>query len=302
MQIHNRKQATLYLVFTMLIFGTVGLFRRYIALPSGLLSLGRGVLAAIYLSLFLRKKGLGIYRNISRKSIILLSLSGFIMGINWILLFEAYNHTTIAIATLCFYMQPTIVLLLSPLLFREKLSLRKLLCAAVAILGMTLVSGVFDGGQLPQNNSTGVILGLAAAFFYAAVVVINKKVEPGNAYQKTDIQIIAATITLLPYVLLAEDVRMFQSIDLRSLLLLLIVGIVHTGFAYSLYFGCIEHIKTQSIAIIAYIDPVSALLLSAFVMDEHMSLLGVTGAACIIGAAIVSETERRVEEAEEGAV
>ena len=179
----NRPGALLMLASSMLIFGTIGLFRRYIPLSSGLLAFSRGILGALFLGLFLMIRRLPEQRLKKRKDswnrasapvFFLLILSGALIGVNWILLFEAYNYTTVATATLCYYMQPTIVILLSPLFFHERLTAKKLVCAFLAVLGMFLVSGAAGEG-IPQGDAfRGILCGLGAAVLYAAVVIMNK--------------------------------------------------------------------------------------------------------------------------------
>ena len=171
----NRK-AYASLCAAMLIFGTIGIFRRNIPFSSGLLAFSRGLLGSVFLLIFvaLRRHRLG---RIEKKQLALLIVSGAVIGVNWILLFEAYNYTTVAVATMCFYMQPTIVILLSPVLFREKLSVKKGLCALAAIIGMVFVSGVAEGAMPGAQDAKGIAFGLAAAVLYAAAVIMNKRIR-----------------------------------------------------------------------------------------------------------------------------
>ena len=170
-------------ITSMLIFGTVGVLRRYIPLPSALLAFARGILGGLFLLVFVRASRKGAREKLPARTFLLLVATGAMIGINWILLFEAYNHTTVAVATLCYYMEPTIVMLLSPIIFRERLTGRKAVCAAVSILGMVLVSGVIgdSGGQ--GGNLRGILLGLGAAFFYSGVVIMNKTIPGIDAYR-----------------------------------------------------------------------------------------------------------------------
>ena len=142
----NDRRSMLMIVSSMLIFGTIGVFRRYIPMPSAFLAFSRGIIGGLCLLLFLLLKKKSAGERIPRRTMPVLVVSGMLIGINWMLLFEAFNHTTVAVATLCYYMQPTIVILLSPLIFRERLTGRKAACAAVAIVGMVFVSGVLDSG------------------------------------------------------------------------------------------------------------------------------------------------------------
>ena len=285
----NGRRSVLMMVSSMLIFGTIGIFRKYIPVPSAFLAFARGMLGGLCILVFLwiRKRNAA---GLPARTLMLLAFSGALIGFNWMLLFEAYNYTTVAVATLCYYMQPTIVILLSPFLFREKLTVKKAVCAAVAIAGMVLVSGVIGGGSAAANPR-GILLGLGAAVLYAAVVILNKKTVGIDAYQKTAVQLLSAGAVMVPYLLLTGE---FPTEDLGTvpLVLLFVVGIVHTGLAYVLYFGSIDGLRVQSVALLSYIDPVSALLFSALLLREPLSAAGIIGAVMIIGSAVVSETGR----------
>lgn len=285
----NDRKSLGTFVSSMLIFGTVGVLRRYIPLPSALLAFARGILGGLFLMVFvrLRKKDGGA--KIPRRALLRLMLTGALMGVNWMLLFEAYNHTTVAVATLCYYMEPTIVMLLSPLLFGERLTARKVLCSAVSIVGMVLVSGVV--GESGGGSLRGVLLGLGAACFYAAVVVMNKLIPGVEAYRRSTVTLLSAGAVMLPYLLLSGGLGGGGEVSASSLLLLLVLGVVHTGVAYAMYFGSMDGLRVQTIAVFSYIDPVAALLFSALLLREPLSLLSAAGAVMIIGSAVVSELQ-----------
>jgi RarD protein len=301
----NRPGALLMLASSMLIFGTIGLFRRYIPLSSGLLAFSRGILGAVFLGLFLIIRRLSEQRcktgndgdiqesrtpacELPLRILFLLILSGALIGVNWILLFEAYNYTTVATATLCYYMQPTIVILLSPLFFHERLTAKKLVCAFLAVLGMFLVSGAAGEG-IPQGDAfRGILCGLGAAVLYAAVVIMNKCIRNIDPYLKTILQLASASVCLLPYLAVTGQLS-YVKLDGFSLFMLLVVGIVHTGIAYTLYFGSTDGLKAQTIALFSYIDPVSALFISVLFLHEPMGAAGLVGAVLILGAAFAAE-------------
>jgi RarD protein len=301
----NRPGALLMLASSMLIFGTIGLFRRYIPLSSGLLAFSRGILGAVFLGLFLIIRRLSEQRcktgndgdiqesrtpacELPLRILFLLILSGALIGVNWILLFEAYNYTTVATATLCYYMQPTIVILLSPLFFHERLTAKKLVCAFLAVLGMFLVSGAAGEG-IPQGDAfRGILCGLGAAVLYAAVVIMNKCIRNIDPYLKTILQLASASVCLLPYLAVTGQLS-YVKLDGFSLFMLLVVGIVHTGIAYTLYFGSTDGLRAQTIALFSYIDPVSALFISVLFLHEPMGAAGLAGAVLILGAAFAAE-------------
>ena len=283
---------TLQLTLSMIIFGTIGIFRRYITLPSSMVAMTRGLLGMAFLLLVLKiRRGKLNGAEIKRK-LPLLCASAAAMGVNWILLFEAYNYTSVATATLCYYLAPMFVILASPLVLKEKLTAKKLICVAVALLGMVFVSGVLQTGISGAGELTGILLGVGAAAFYASVILMNKRLGAVPAYDRTIVQLGVAGAVLLPYVLLTEDVASMQFTPL-VIAMMAVVCIVHTGIAYMLYFGSLMRIKAQTAAILSYIDPVVAILLSALLLKESMGLQGAVGAALVLGAAIVSELPER---------
>ena len=288
------RRSVLMFVSSMLIFGTIGVFRKFIPVSSALIALVRGLLGGLCVLLSVRLKGRRLKENLPRRALAGLIVSGVMIGFNWILLFEAYRYTTVAVATLCYYMEPTIVILLSPLVFREKLTLRKSLCAAVAIAGMVLVSGV-TGGSSGDASPRGVLLGLGAAVLYAGVIIMNKKIRQVGAYLKTSVQLLSAGLAMIPYLLLAGGSGT-EGLTPAAAGLLLVVGLVHTGFAYFLYFGSMEGLRVQTVAILSYIDPVSALLFSALLLREPLSPAGIIGAVLIIGSAVAAEMRKPEEQ------
>lgn len=272
----------------MLIFGTIGIFRKYIPLSSSMLAMLRGFIGMAFLLLLLlvRKQRLG-WVDI-RKNLLKLTVSGCFIGLNWILLFEAYNYTTVAAATLCYYMAPILVILAAPLVLGEKLTPVKLGCAALAFTGMVFVSGVLSGEALPDGTVKGILLGLGAACLYACAILINKKTGPIAAYDKTIVQLGTAALVLLPYNLLASGTAQ-APVTLSVVLLTVLVGVLHTGIAYALYFGAIEDLPAQTVALYSYIDPVAAILLSLVIFREEMELFGVIGAVLILGSTLASD-------------
>ena len=274
------------LIAAMAIFGTIGIFVRGMALPSGVIALVRGCVGAAFLLLTMAAQRKRLCVAAIRKNLPLLGLSGAAMGFNWILLFEAYRHTTVATATLCYYLAPVFVVLASPLLLRERLSVRKLLCALAALAGMALASGAQAGGS--DGKLTGTLLGLGAAALYACVVLINKRIPTLAARERTIVQLVVSAAVMLPYTL-AGGLPRAAAFTGKALALLLVVGIVHTGLAYALYFGAIQALPAQTAAIFSFIDPVVAILLSAALLGEPLRGLDVAGGLLVLGAAFVCE-------------
>lgn len=284
-------KATLKLTLAMCIFGTIGIFRRFIPLSSSMVAMLRGFIGMLFLLLLLRFKRKKPDLTAIRRNFALLFISGAAMGVNWILLFEAYNFTSVATATVCYYLAPIFIILLSPLMLKEKITLRKLACVCVALAGIVLVSGVIGTGISDISELRGVLLGLGAAVLYACVVLLNKRLGSVSAYDRTIVQLGAAAVALLPYVLLTQSAGGMTALTPMNVCMLLLVCVVHTGVAYALYFGSLMELNAQTAAILSYIDPVVAILLSALLLGEQMNALSCVGAVMVLGAAIVSELQ-----------
>ena len=271
-----RKSIRMYLL-SMAVFGTIAPFVRRISVSSGELALYRAILGAVLIGVYLLIRRENPFSAKLRREILLLLLSGGAMGINWILLFEAYRYTTVSTATLCYYFAPVIVTLLSPILFREALTPRQILCFAMATLGLVLITGVEGRGNL-----TGILFGLGAAAFYAAVVLLNKYIRHTAGIQRTFLQFLAAIVILIPYVAATGGVTLSR-LNPIGWVCLLVVGIFHTGITYCLYFSSLKAIPGQSTAILSYIDPLVAVVISVTVLQEPLSWRQALGGTLILG-------------------
>ena len=284
----TEKSSRNALILSMCIFGTIGILRRFIPLSSSLVALVRGVVGAAFLILvtLIRKEKLD--KQAIKNNALLLLLSGIAIGFNWIFLFEAYNYTSVATATLCYYLAPIIVILAAPLVCKEKLTPKKGICTLVARVGMVLVSGILESGFGGIAELKGVFFGLAAAVLYASVILMNKKMKPISAYDKTILQLVLASVSLVPYVLLTENWAAVELTGL-SVVLLLVAGVLHTGLTYWMYFGSIAKLKAHTVALLSYIDPILAIVLSMVLLREPMTVLSAIGAVLVLGAAYISE-------------
>ena len=277
------------ILLSMAIFGTVGIFVRFIPMASAGIAFCRGVLGCIFLLILMAATGKKPNLQDMKRNGWILLISGAAIGINWILLFESYRYTTVAIATICYYLAPAFVTLGSPLI-GERLSGKKLGCIGIALVGMVFVSGVLQGNQ--KSSFLGVVLGVGAALFYASVILLNKKLSPISAYDKTLCQLGAASLVVAPYILLTGGIY-FGDMFPVSWGALAILGVVHTGFAYALYFGAIRDVNAQTAAILSYLDPVLSILLSALILKERLDVFSVIGATLILGSALYSELPGR---------
>lgn len=283
------KSPRAMIIIAMTVFGTLGPFVRNIAVSSGELALYRAVMAAVLLAGYLGLSGQKLNLKSLKKELPLLLLSGMAMGINWILLFEAYKYTTVSVATLSYYFAPVLVTLACPILFREKMGAKQWVCFAMSTLGIILITGIGDlsGGS---NHLKGILFGLGAAVFYATVILLNKFIKGVAGIQRTFLQFLAAILILIPYVSFSGGMTL-QRLDTLGWVCLLIVGLFHTGITYCLYFSALKELPGQEAAILSYIDPLVAVLVSVFVLSERMTVVQIIGGALILGFTLWNEIQ-----------
>lgn len=278
--------ATLKNITAMLVFGSIGLFVRNIEIASSQIALVRGFIGAFVLFIAM----ICLHKTFNHQALIknlrYLLIAGIAIGLNWIFLFQAYNYTTIATATLTYYLAPTFVVLLSPFVLKESLSTFKIICVVLSLLGMALVAGIFNDNQSGTNDFIGAIYGTCAALFYAIVILANKFFRNIAALDSSIAQLLLASIILLPYVIYQDN---SWSMSGFSLLSLLILGVIHTGIAYLLYFSSLQTLPAQKVAIFSYLDPVTAIILSTVLLAEPMSISQWIGAILILGSLFASE-------------
>lgn len=281
------KDARFQLILSMTIFGTIGLFVRNVPLASGELALYRAVLAALLIAGYLLITKQKIPFDKIKKEIPLLLFSGIAMGINWILLFESYKYTTVSVATLSYYFAPVIVTAVCPFLFKEKLTGKQIICFIMSTIGLVLIIDLADIGT-GSSDITGILFGLGAAVFYATVILLNKFIKNVGGIHRTFLQFIAAIIILLPYVLFTSGINV-GTLDGTGIVFLLIVGLVHTGITYCMYFSSLKELPGQKAAILSYIDPLVAVLVSVLILHEGISTLQIIGGALILGFTLWNE-------------
>lgn len=281
------KKDSLKYSLAVIIFGTIGVFLRLIRFPSEIVVLCRGVIGTLIVWLYVRIRGKRVDKSAIRKNLLWLALSGVSLGLNWIFLFAAYMHTTVAVASLFNYLAPVMVLVIAPFLYREKLTLKKILCVVAAVIGVVLISGVIRNTN-SDISGLGIFFAFMAALGFVGIIFCNKKITGVNAYDKAIVQLAFSALTVLPYVLI-KNPGVHIEVDLQSVLLTLMLGLVHTGFTYCLYFDTLGRLPVHSVAVLGYLEPVVSVLCSVFILHEQMDVFGWIGAALIIGAAAVSE-------------
>lgn len=284
--ITKHKNAKSMMIASMAIFGTLGVFTRNITVTSGKLALYRAVLAISLIAVYLVCTKQNINLKASKKELVLLLFSGAAIGINWILLFEAYKYTTISAATLSYYFAPVIVTVVCPILFHEKLTGKQIFCFIMSTLGLIMITGTSNIRD--KRDFIGILFGISAAIFYATVIILNKFIRNTDGIHRTFLQFLSAIIILVPYVLLTSGIHL-GNLDIKGWGNLLIVGLFHTGITYCMYFSSLKELAGQEASILSYIDPLVAVLISVLILGETMSIAQAIGGVLILGFTLWNE-------------
>ncbi|MCP1493076.1 drug/metabolite transporter (DMT)-like permease [Peribacillus frigoritolerans] len=274
-------------ILSMIIFGTMGLVVKYIDLSSSetaLLSSSTGCLFLVFVFFVMKKS---IQWKLVKVNASTLFLSAVALGGNWVFLYQSYDHTTLANATLGYYFAPVFVMVLSPFVLKELLPIKKIVCIGVAILGMLLIigNGISASGK---DDLLGILFGLVAAAFYAALMLLNKFIQNMGMLEITIIQLGTTALLLFPYVLFTEGFGIL-GVSRSSIPFIILLGVVNTGIGFWLFFSGMLKLKGQSIAMLSYVDPFVAILISAVILQEKMTIIQIIGGTLLLGSTFISE-------------
>jgi len=278
------KRAYIKYLFALLLFGSNGIVASYISLNSYEIVFTRTLIgsALLLVVFFLSKEKLQFWKN--RKHFGFLVLSGLAMGASWMFLYEAYSQIGVGVATLAYYFGPVIVLVFSPLVFRERMSLTKIFGFSAALLGMILVNRT---ALLRGGFSQGILFGVLSAFMYALMVIFNKKATSITGLENSMLQLCASFLIVAVFTLIKQGGTI--SFTPQNIFPILFLGVVNTGIGCYLYFSSIQQLRAQSVAIFGYLEPLSALALAALMLHERLTLIQLLGAVLILGGAIFGE-------------
>lgn len=297
-----KRKSSLKIIGAMLIWGSLGIFVKNINLNSTEIAFSRAIVGSVFIfminKLYFKKPIAASLKTSDKKSIFILILLGLLLGLNWVFLFQSYKYTTVGNGTLIYYLAPAFTILLSPIVTKERIKLRSLISVFVAIAGLALILVANGGSSGEYNHVKGMLFALAAAIVYALIVLMNKKLKDIDDVIRTLIQMSLSIIILLPMIVSKGG---FKVEDRFSLLMLLFVGVVHTGIAYMLYFSSFKDIATDKIAVLSYIDPVSSVIFGAIFLSENISINTIVGGILILGSSFISNYPKSSDNIEKAA-
>ena len=291
----SHDSARWQMLFSMAIFGTLGLFSRYTsAITSAELCFYRAASASIIIGAwFLYRKQALSWKRL-QKDIGVMLVSGITLAINWLFMFEAFRHTSISLATISYYFAPVLVTIVCPFLFHENLTGRQLICFLMSTIGLGLIVNIMDNTP-DAADSLGIFYGLLAAVFYATFIILNKYIRSVGSMERSFWQFSIAALVMLPYTALTDGYHL-AALDLIGWSSLAVICLVHTVIMHYAYFQALGQLTGQETAILGYIDPLVAVLISYFFFNETMTGSQILGALLIFGFTLWNELQPSHEE------
>ena len=289
--LHKEK---LKLIFISATFGTIGIVTHFIPLGSAAIVFYRALLGGIFIVIMTYLSGKTVNLNAMGKNFFVLVWTGFFMGLNWVFQFEAFRVSTVAIGTVCYNTMPIFLLIIASFMFKERISIKSVVCILIATIGVVLVSNVINTG-IHSNEVLGCFYGILGAVNYALIVIFNRKLSNIETHDKVIFQFIFSAIIMFIYVVFIQRSGLFfeKSISNRDLLVgifcILLLSFFHTGFCYVHYFNAVSRLKAETVAILTYIDPVVALFTSYFILKEKTTGIQMIGAGLILVSTLANE-------------
>lgn len=273
-------------IFALLLFGSNGIVAQQIDMDSTNIVLVRTFIGSILLlTVFYLSKNRIDFKNTDKKSMLYLTISGIAMGCSWMFLYAAYRQIGVGMASLLYYTGPIIVMILSPVIFKERLTIQKCICFAVVLIGIFLLN--IQQGKF-ELKSTGFLLGLLSAVMYSIMVIANKKADKITGMKNASLQLFISFLTVAVYLLIKGEYLTLLPKAPSQWLWLVFLGLLNTGIGCYLYFSSIGSIPVQSVSILGYIEPLSALIFSALFLKEEFILIQIIGAILILSGAVFS--------------
>lgn len=295
------KRERLKLALISATFGTVGLFTHFIPLSSAAIVFYRALLGGAFIIVMIKLSGKDVNIKSMRDNFVVLVFTGLFMALNWVLQFEAFKVSSVAIGTVCYNMMPIFLLIIASYMFKEKITLKSRICILIATIGVILVSNVVNVG-FKSNEVLGCVYGILGAIFYALIVTFNRKLNQIETHDKVIFQFMFSAFVMFFYVLFIEknslmfDKNLSYNAKVLGTICMIVLSFFHTGFCYVHYFNAVSRLKAETVAILTYIDPVVALFLSYFVLKENMTALQFLGAVLILGSTLFNELSKTSKE------
>lgn len=278
----------LHLSLVMILWGSLGVFTKSIPLSALSLAFLRAFIALPVLFLAMKVKT-GVHKKsvLSFRQLKPYLLSGAILGFGWLTLFYGFKHTSIASAVIIYNMCPVYVIIAAPLLLKEKIMPLQIAVIIISFTGLLFIVG----SNLTEGSSlVGILLSGLSGIMYACIVMLNRSIkERVENRTATFFQILTAALVLLPFVLIDGEIFRITGMDIKAWIFLVLLGAVHTGLAYTLFFSVYESMKSLEIVSFSYLEPLFAIVFSLIFLGETLMPLQIAGGVMILGSTYAAE-------------
>ena len=279
--------ATAMLVASLVMSGGNGVLASGVSLPSHQIVLLRAVLGVAILAVMLLASRKPLQMMAHKREALMLAGAGAALGADWLFLFEAYEYAGVGMSTILCYCAPIIVMALSPLLFREKFTVQKTVGFVVVVAGAALVNvSAVQGGA----SAYGIACGLVSAVCFAAMMLLSKKVAHVAGVEKVFIELAAAALVVGVYSVAFKGTsfEIVSALSVADAVPIVLLG-VSTALGNYLYLKAMGSLSAQSVAVLGYVEPLSAVAMGAVFLGETLLPVQMLGAGCIVFGAVLSE-------------
>ncbi len=280
----SRKVDYLKYMLSLLLFGSNGIVAAAVDAEAVAIVFWRTLLGSLLLAgIFVAKRQCVTVHHRPKDAAFLL-LSGASTGMSWVFLYEAYRLAGVGVSTVIYYIGPVAVMALSPMLFKERLTAGKVCCLGIVLVGAILLNSASGEAGV---DPAGLACAFASAACHAVMVIFNKLASRTQGLENPMLQLAISFATVAVYLLFAG--KGLPAFPVRTAMPLVVLGLVNTGLGCYLYFSSLGGLRAQSIVVLGYLEPLSAVVLALLLLGEPMSLVQAAGCAMIIGGALLAE-------------
>ncbi|MCL2322177.1 MAG: EamA family transporter [Oscillospiraceae bacterium] len=273
----TKKNYDLYFIhLSVFLFGFSALFARFIGQSALVITFGRVLFSSIFLAILILVSKQNLRVEI-KKDALLFIVTGINLAVHWFSFIESIRVSNVAVGTVTFSTFPVFIAFFEPLMFKEKLQVKAVICALIMLFGVAVVAMNF-GKYSDSTYTTGIVLGLASSLTYAVMTLLNRRFSARySSYVIVFYEQSTAAIALLPFI-----IAMKPSVTLNDAGLLLLYGIVFTAIAHGLFVKGLRTVKASIASIISGLEPVYAILLAFVFLHEPSKLQEIIGGVMII--------------------
>ena len=280
----NNRKDIIYLHIAVMMFGVAGVIGQFVEVPSVMVALGRVICSSILLLIIalVKKDSLKLE---SGRDYVGIMLTGAVLAIHWTTFFQSIQVSSVAIGTITFSTFPLFLTFIEPVVFRERIRAKSILCAVVLLIGVAITIPEFS---LENQVTIGIIWGMISSLTYAIITLANRYFS-----KKYEGRIVSfyeqgtAAIVLLPAIFLVPTRWSTQDV-----VGVVAIGCICTAFAYSLYVSAQKKVKAQTAGIISGMETVYGIVYALIFLGETPTLRELIGGAIILGVALFTSLSK----------